>query len=63
MDTAKGLWKEMIYRTQEPRLWNIKWLKETKSFGTLVVCVLNHFSQVWLLVDCSPPGSSVPGIL
>ena len=29
------------------------------------VCMLNHFSCVWLCdpVDCSPPGSSMPGIL
>ena len=30
------------------------------------VCVLSHFSHVWLFVtpmDCSPPGSSVYGIL
>ena len=35
------------------------------NFTEICVCVLSHFSRVWLCdpMDCSPPGYSVHGIL
>ena len=40
-------------------------LNTTVAESHMAVCVLSRFSCVWLCeaVDCSPPGSSVRGIL
>ena len=38
----------------------------SRARSSVCVCVLSHFSSVWLFanpMDCSPPGSSVQGIL
>ena len=37
----------------------------TRTLLHVILCILRHFSRVWLCnpIDCSPPGTSVHGIL
>ena len=49
--------------------WRVTHLQGEKARGrgaiVSMLCVLSHFSRVQLCnpMDCSPPGSSIPGIL
>ena len=60
------VWKTMsVIFSEYSTNYNTK-IKEKKNC-IAPLCMLNHFSHLWLFatlcVDCSPPGSSVHGIL